>query len=385
MALSTARITSHGQLDRRTLAHAFVDALRERARGRVVRACQLWAVVEDHGRRGGAEHLAVQAAAQRSVTLMWAGALPGAAALCDRLVAELAALERDGAPTPPPPIDRGVLESWAGAWFSLAGLHRLRAEQRRRAGDYVGALDALQAAARAGDERRHGSLPEWGRIILADALRLAGDAEGALEVARDAVERTARRGAHPWLGALAKRAVAHAQLALDAIPAAVATLDAIVADPVQRNLDGRIACDLGFGEALRRGGDLAGAQRHLLRARAAASAGGNALAWIQAQLGLAEVARAGGADRAVVAALASPVHDRLGLAAHPWLALRAAIVAAVSASSGQEERWLARAEEVLPRFRRRSGDLELDAELVERCRVALEARGELPPIALDFV
>ena len=385
MALSTAPITEHGQLDRRALTDAFVVALRERARGRITRACRLWALVEDHGRRGGADLLALQAGAQRSVTLMWAGALPSATSLCDRLLPELAALERDGAALAPPPIERRALEAWAAAWFSVAGLHRLRAQQRRRAGDYVGALDALAAAARAGDEPPDGALPEWGRVILADALRLAGDVEGALEVAQDAVERAARRDAHPWVGALARRAVAHAQLALDAVPAALAALETLVADPLHRNLDGRIACALGFGEALRRIGDLAGARRHLLRARVDALAGGNVIAWVQAQLGLAEVARAAGGDRAAVAALARPVHDRLGLDAHPWLALRAAVVAALSASRVQRERWLSRAEQVLPRFRRRSGDLELDEQLVERCRLALETRDPLPPIALDFL
>lgn len=386
MTLSTAEITApQAELDAQGLANAFGEALRLRAHGRPVRACQLWAGVESSARRAGARHLAVQAAAERSLTLTWTGALSVAGVLCDRLIFELADLEAEHGHLSPPPIDRAVLEGWGGVWFSATGLIRLRAEQLRRAGDYAGALEALEEAGRSDDQRPEAALPLWGRVILSDALRLAGDVEGALEVADAAAERAADQRTHPWMGFHAQRATACALLALDRHDEALACFGKLAADPPRRHAGARIARDLGIGETLRRQGEPRAAEAHLRRARGAALRSGDVVCWIQAQLCLGELARGRGAEASAVAAIVSEVQHRLPLAEHPWLRLRTFVLGALSSSGAQAEQQLGRAEQELPRFQRRSGDLELEAELVERCRVALATGRRADPMTIDFL
>jgi tetratricopeptide (TPR) repeat protein len=345
----------------------------------------VWARVEAAARRTDAHHLAVQAAAERALTMTWTGALSVAGVLCDRLLAELEELERTPGRLTPPPIDAAELEPWAGVWFSVAGLHRLRAEQLRRAGDYAGAFEELDEADRHDDQRPRSALPLWGRVILSDSLRLAGDFEGALEVAEAASRQAAGGAGHPWVTLLARRSVACARLAAGALDAALAGFHAMADDPAHRHAEARIACDLGIGEALRRRDDHAAAEHHVRRASDEALRLGHVVAWIQAQLRLAELARARDAHPAEIAAIVSDVRHRLPLGEHPWLALRTLVVGALSAPPAQAERLIDRAEAQLPRFQRRSGDLMLEEELVERCRVAVETGRPGPPLALDFL
>lgn len=384
MSLSTAQITaSHEQLDARGLTQAFAEALRSRAHGRAVHACALWARVEVTARSTGARHLAVQAAAERALTLTWMGALSVAGVLCDRLLMELDELERTHEPLAPPPIDLPVLEGWAGAWFCVTGLHRLRAEQLRRAGDYAGAFEELEEANRRSDQRPGAALPLWGRVILSDALRLAGDYEGALEVGDTAAEQAAREDAHPWIAIMARRAVARALLALGDHGEALACFRGLANDPDHRHAEAQIACDLGIGETLRRRGELETAERHLRRASDDALRFGHVVAWMHAQLCLAELLRARGDDPRHITALLGDVGHRLPLTEHPWLRVRTLALGALSAPSAHAEQLLDRAEAELPRFQRRSGDLELEAELVEDCRIALLTGQPAAPIALD--
>lgn len=378
-------IAAERLLDGEEAGGLFRRALDDRARGRAVRACQTWARLEVAARHAGDRHLAVQAGAERALTLTWMGALSVAGVLCEQLLVELAELERDGVPLTPPPLDQTTINGFGGAWFSLPGLHRMRAEQLRRAGDYAGALEELEEASRSPDQRPHEALPLWGRVILSESLRLAGDFEGAHEVAIAAEEQADGAGAHPWVRVTANRAVARALLALDELDAALARFTALADDPVHRCADGGIACDLGIGEALRRRGDRTLAQRHLDRASAVALRDGHVVGWIQAQLCRAELARAGGADAGEVTAIVAEVQRRMALVEHPFLRLRTFAIGALSATGEQAERLVDRAEDELPRFHRRSCDLELERELVEVCRVAVAAGEEPPPIAMDFL
>lgn len=372
-------------LDGASVATIFNRALRDRARGRAVIACESWAQLELAAREAGQHHLAVQAGAERSLTLTWMGALSVAGVLCEQLLEELARLERDAGTLDPPPLDAALIEGWGGAWFSLAGLHRLRAEQLRRAGDYAGALEELEEANRSADQRPREALPLWGRVILSESLRLAGDFEGAFEVADAAATRAHRGGAHPWITVTADRAVARAQLALGELDDALARFRALAARRDHRNVDGAIACDLGIGETLRRQGRASRAEVHLTRAAAQASRHGHVVAWIHAQLGLAELERARGVEAAAIAARIDDVRARLLLGEHPWLRVRTFLLGALSAGPARAEQLLDRAEEELPRFHRRSCDLELERELVERCRLALSAGETVAPIELDFL
>lgn len=384
--MSTARfIADDGGLGTDEAAGVFGRALRDRARGRAVRACEMWARLEQAARADGQRHLAVQAGAERSLTLTWMGALSVAGVLCDQLLAELAELERDGAALAPPPLDSAIINGFAGAWFAVPGLHRLRAEQLRRAGDYAGALEELEEAARSADQRPHAALPLWGRVILSESLRLAGDFEGAHEVACAAARRAAGSDAHPWIAVTADRAVARALLALGELDEALARFTAMARKRAHRHADGGIACDLGIGEALRRRGSHAQAEIHLLRASAVALAHGHVVGWVHARLCLAELARERRADPREIAAIVADVQRRLVLAEHPFLRLRTFAIGALSAPAARAEWMVDRAEEELPRFHRRSCDLELERELVELCRLAVAAGEEPPPIPLDFL
>src|SRR6478609_6126101 len=139
-------------------AVAFSRALRDRAQGRAVDACASWARLEQEARDAGSLHLAVQAGAERSLTLTWMGALSVAGVLCEQLLEELSELEREPERLVPPPLAPAVINGWGGAWFSVSGLHRLRAEQLRRAGDYAGALEELDEANRSADQRPDAAL-----------------------------------------------------------------------------------------------------------------------------------------------------------------------------------------------------------------------------------
>jgi tetratricopeptide (TPR) repeat protein len=379
-------MAAEGALDSGGAAVVFSRALRDRARGRAIVACESWAQLELAAREAGALHLAVQAGAERALTLTWMGALSVAGVLCEQLLEELERLERAPGALAPPPLAPAVLNGWGGAWFSVSGLHRLRAEQLRRAGDYAGALEELEEANRSPDQRPQEALPLWGRVILSESLRLAGDFEGAYEVARAAARR-ARRGAaaHPWVGVVADRAVARALLALGELDDALARFRALAARRDHRNADGGIACDLGIGEVLRRRGDLDGAAGHLQNASAEALHHGHVLGWIHAQLGIAELERARGVEARAIAERIEDVRGRLLLVEHPWLRVRAFVLGALSAEGARAERLLDRAEEELPRFHRRSCDLELELELVERCRLAICGGEPMGPIALDFL
>lgn len=384
--MSTALLeVAKGELRSGEAAGVFAAALRDRAHGRAIHACAAWARLEQAARDAGQLHLAVQAGAERALTLTWMGALSGAGLLCETLLEELGALERAGVAPAPPPLDRTVIDGWAGAWFSVAGLHRLRAEQLRRSGDYAGAFEELEEANRAPDQSPHSALPLWGRVILSDALRLAGDFEGAYEVAAAAARRASARSVHPWIRVTAHRAEARAVLALGELREAIARFERMARDRAHRHADGRIACELGIGEALRRRGDLDRAAVHLQRARATALDHGQVIAWIHAQLCLAEVARVSGAPPAEVSALVDEVHRRLPLAEHPWLRLRAFVLGALSAPPARAEQLLDRAEDELPRFHRRSGDLELERELIDRCRLAIATGTPPEAVSLDFL
>lgn len=379
-------IAADGALDSGGVAVIFSRALRDRARGRAVVACESWAQLELAAREAGALHLAVQAGAERSLTLTWMGALSVAGVLCEQLLEELEQLERDSETLDPPPLSAAVINGWAGAWFSVSGLHRLRAEQLRRAGDYAGALEELEEANRSADQRPQESLPLWGRVILSESLRLAGDYEGAYEVAMAAARRSRRGGgAHPWVGVTADRAVARAQLALGELDDALARFRGMAARRDHRNADGGIACDLGIGETLRRQGKLDRAEIHLARASADALRHGHVVGWIHAQLGIAELERARGTDARAISARIDDVRGRLLLGEHPWLRVRTFVLGALSAGGARADLLLDRAEEELPRFHRRSCDLELEQELVERCRIAVSGGEPMGPIELDFL
>lgn len=384
--MSTAQLfVAEGELKSGEVAGVFVAALRDRACGRAMHACSSWARLEQAARASGELHLAVQAGAERALTLTWMGALSVAGVLCERLLEELHELELRGDALAPPPLDRALIDGWGGAWFSTAGLHRLRAEQLRRAGDYAGAFEELEEASRALDQRPHAALPLWGRVILSEALRLAGDFEGAYEVAGAACERATVADVHPWIGVTARRAQARAALALGELDEAIARFEAMALERDHRNADGRIACDLGIGEAQRRRGRLELAEQHLRRARRTALDQGHVIGWIHAQLCLAELVRGRGGAPSEVTAIVDEVQHRLLLVEHPWLRLRTFAIGALSASGQRAETLLDRAEDELPRFHRRSGDLELEQGLVERCRVAVASGRPLAPIDLDFL
>jgi tetratricopeptide (TPR) repeat protein len=384
--MSTARLlATDGALDGSGVAATFGRALRDRASGRAIVACETWARLELVAREAGARHLAVQAGAERSLTLTWMGALSVAGVLCEQLLEELEQLEREPAELAPPPLSPSVINGWAGAWFSVSGLHRLRAEQLRRAGDYAGALEELEEANRSSDQRPQQALPLWGRVILSESLRLTGDFEGAYEVAATAARRARGSESHPWVRVTANRATARALLALGEVDDALAGFRTMAEHPAHRHADGGIACDLGIGEALRRQSKLARAESHLERASAIALDHGHVLGWIHAQLCLAELGRERGDDAREISVRIDDVLRRLLLAEHPWLRLRAFALGALSADGSRAERLIDRAEEELPRFQRRSCDLELERELVENCRVAVVGGDAVPPIALDFL
>lgn len=384
--MSTAQlIVADGVLDSGEVADVFETALRDRARGRAIPACEKWVRLEHAARASGQPHLAVQAGAERALTLTWIGALSVAGVLCEHLLEELAELEAQGADVAPPPLERSVIDGWAGAWFSVAGLHRLRAEQLRRSGDYAGAFEELDEANRSGDQRPHAALPLWGRVILSESLRLAGDFEGAYEVASAAAVRAGAPGVHPWIGVTARRAEARAILALGEHDEAIGRFEAMALDRDHRHADGRIACDLGIGEAHRRRGRPHLAESHLLRARGTALAHGHVIGWIQAQLCLADLTRSRGGGDAEAAAIVEEVQHQLLLAEHPWLRLRTFALGALAARGSRAEQLLDRAENELPRFHRRSCDLELERDLIERCRLAVGGEEPLPAIELDFL
>lgn len=383
--MSQAQVTVEGVNGRSVAAVAFTRALRDRARGRAVDACASWARLESEARSAGALHLAIQAGAERSLTLTWTGALSVAGVLCEQLLEELTELEREPERLLPPPLSQAVINGWGGAWFSVSGLHRLRAEQLRRAGDYAGALEELEEANRSPDQRPDAALPLWGRVILSESLRLAGDVDGAYEVAAAAARAAHRAGGHPWVAVTADRAVGRALLALGEPQQALTRFRAMARRPAHRNADGAVACNLGIGEALRRLGRLDAAERPLAAASAEALRHGHVVGWIHAQLCLAELARERGDAALEIAARIDDVRRRLALAEHPWLRLRAFLLGALSADRPRAEQLLDRAEEELPRFHRRSCDLELERDLVEHCRAAVEAGEPMAPIALDFL
>jgi hypothetical protein len=60
-------------------------------------------------------------------------------------------------------------------------------------------------------------------------------------------------------------------------------------------------------------------------------------------------------------------------------------MAALSAEGAQAEGLIDRAEQELPRFHRRSCDLELERVLLERCRIAVETGATADPIDMDFL
>jgi tetratricopeptide (TPR) repeat protein len=373
-------------LDASAIPHGFAEALRHRTHGRALAACALWARLEAAAEEAGDRHLAIQAGAQRSMTLTGMGALSAAGVLCERLLSELEELEDRGQPLPPPPIERTLLHAGAGVWFSVAGLYRLRAEQLRRSGDYVGALEELEEAARCADQRPEAALPVWGRVILSDTIRLAGDFEGALEVASAARRCAAKElGGHPRVAGLADRAEARALLALGDLDSALTLFERLARRAPQRTAEAREAGDLGIGELLRRRGLHRRAGVHLERARDLALREGHVIAWIHAQLCLAELARASGAAAAETLALVDDVLRRLPLAEHPWLRMRTFLLAALSADEAQAEGLIDRAEQELPRFHRRSCDLELERVLLERCRIAVETGVAADPIDMDFL
>jgi hypothetical protein len=109
------------------------------------------------------------------------------------------------------------------------------------------------------------------------------------------------------------------------------------------------------------------------------------LGWIHAQFGIAELERERGVEARAIAARIDDVRGRLLLAEHPWLRVRAFVLGALSADGARAELLLDRAEEELPRFHRRSCDLELERELVERCRLAVAGGEPMGPIELDFL
>jgi hypothetical protein len=152
-----------------------------------------------------------------------------------------------------------------------------------------------------------------------------------------------------------------------------------------RNADGGIACDLGIGEALRRQSKLARAEIHFERASAVALEHGQSAGWIRAQLGLAEIARERGDDASEIAERIRTVCRHLLLAEHPWLRLRAFVLGSLSARGPEVERLLDRAEDELPRFQRRSCDLEIERQLVDDCRRAVHDGEPIPPIELDVL
>ncbi|MCW2953959.1 MAG: hypothetical protein JWQ48_3129 [Conexibacter sp.] len=387
VVLSSEQFASAARpLDASQIPHHFAAALRHRRHGRALAACTLWAQLEAAAEDAGDRHLAIQAGAERSMTLTGMGALSAAGVLCERMLTELEALEALGEPLPPPPIGRTLLHAGAGVWFSVAGLHRLRAEQLRRAGDYVGALEELDEAARRPDQRPEAALPLWGRVILSDTIRLAGDFEGALEVASAARRRAAREpGGHPRVVGLAERAEARALLALGDLDGALAQFERLGRRSPHRTAEAREAGDLGIGELLRRRGLYPRARGHLERARDLALREGHVIAWIHAQLCLAELDRASGAPAAATRALVGDVLRRLPLAEHPWLRMRTFLMAALSAEGAQAEGLIDRAEQELPRFHRRSCDLELERVLLERCRIAVETGATADPIDMDFL
>lgn len=222
-------------------------------------------------------------------------------------------------------------------------------------------------------------------MILSESLRLAGDVDGAYEVAAAAARAAHRAGGHPWVAVTADRAVGRALLALGEPQQALTRFRAMARRPAHRNADGAVACNLGIGEALRRLGRLDAAERPLAAASAEALRHGHVVGWIHAQLCLAELARERGDAALEIAARIDDVRRRLALAEHPWLRLRAFLLGALSADRPRAEQLLDRAEEELPRFHRRSCDLELERDLVEHCRAAVEAGEPMAPIALDFL
>ncbi len=373
-------------LDASDIPHGFAQALDHRSHGRALDACALWARLEAAAERAGLRHLAIQAGAERSLTLTGMGALSAAGVLCERLLIELEELERSGEPLAPPPVAPALLHASHGAWFSAAGLHRLRAEQLRRSADYVGALEELDEAARSADQRPDTALPQWGRLILSDTIRLAGDFEGALEVAA-AVGRRVRGGAeeHPNIAVLAERASARALLALGDLGGARVRFERLTFRAGSEGAPMAVSSDLGIGETLRRRGEHRRARVHLERARAVALHEGHVVSWIHAQLCLAELSRVSGEPRAETSALLDQILCRLSLAELPWLRARTLMLAALSAAPERAERLIDRAEQELPRFQRRSCDLELERGLLERCRVAVATGEPADPIDLDFL
>jgi tetratricopeptide (TPR) repeat protein len=380
--LSEGFTNPSGKLDEASVADAYRRALHERHLGHGRRACELWGAIEVAAREAGEHWTAVQACAERSFTLTLWGHIGAASFLCEAALADLASIEdADWRASV-----WGVPDEWGVGRTTVRVLRRLRAEQRRRAGDYAGAHRDLAAIGDdRGDER-----PEidelWSRVILSHAVRLAGDLDGALEIAQLAREAAPDPSGRPHAGlASADRAIAQARLARGELDEALGGFSRLTTDAAGQAKIGLLACHLGIGEVLRRKGHLRQAEQHLVRTRDAAFEYGHMLHWTHAQLCLAEIARSDGRPRAEVAMILDGVRVQRILLEQPWLAVRTTLLAALSAPPGTAERLLDTAECQLGRFQRRSCDSELDRGLIERCRTQLAAGEPVGPIPMDFV
>jgi hypothetical protein len=369
-----------GRLDEEEAAAAYSQAWSDRLRGRHRTACDTWKALERAAVAIEAPGLAAHWAGERAISLTHIGRIGEAAEACD---SALALLGVAGGEPRHPVLDRALIARGT-RWMDAPAIHRLRAEQARRNGRYRDTHAELQyATALAESDASEGWA--FGRAIMSHTIRMAGDFEGGMEIARLARETVGDElMSDRWNRVLLDRGAALALLAQGRADEARVTFAFLASQPEHQHPAGQIACDLGLGEAARQRSDLSAAAHHFGRARASGRAHAMPVQWIQAQLCLAEVARAQGGDSAAVAAmarevLASPVIDE-----HPFLKLRALIVAAAT-DRPHAEGLLDAAERQLGRFQRRSCDEALDSHMLACVRDAVE-RGRAPkPVHMDFL
>lgn len=378
--IADERFVLGGRLDEEEAVAAYAQAWSDRLLGRHRSACDTWKALERAAVAIDAPRLAAHWAGERAITLMQVGRIGEASEACD---AALALLEVATSEPRYPALDRAFL-AHGMRWMAAPTIHRLRAEQARRNGRYRDTHAELRYASVLTDPD---GAEGWafGRAIMSHTIRMAGDFEGGMEIARLAREMVGDDLlADRWNRVLLDRGAALALLAQGRYDEARVSFAFLASHPEHQHAAGQIACDLGLGEAARHRGDLNAAAQHFERARASARAHTMPVQWIQAQLCLAEVARGQGAKPATAAAmaheaLASPVIDE-----HPFLKLRALVVAAATGGPDAEE-LLDTAERQLGRFQRRSCDEALDVHMLDCVRAAVERGRTAKPVPMDFL
>jgi|GEM_PF-6710817 len=262
-----------------------------------------------------------------------------------------------------------------------AHMQRHEAELRRLKGDYRGAHAAIGAAIDAyGREEPWAS--GYAMIVRAHILRMEGFPAEAMQLAIDTERRAKGVPANERLYLFALRADVLARIALGERP--VEQVEELIGAGSDLYPAGAPSGFLARAEIARREGRFDPALHDYALAREAAERSGGQMEICGALIGILECLRADPARELDPNRRLEELLEHPGLAAMPWLNLRAQLERAILRPDQQEDA-LTEATRISGRFVRRPQDRRIDEKMLARVATALQAQTSPEPIPLEHL